>query len=101
MIVETVSGSKYEVDVGGRRARRLEGERPATSRMPDGVWRSFTGMLPINGPELGKRMFFEWADESVGTAAKSGHTPGTVTTPVYMLLTGSPAVLELDAADVG
>jgi hypothetical protein len=94
MIVETVSGSQYEVDVGGRRARRLAGTHPVP-RMPDGVWRTFAGMLPIQGPELGKRMFFEWADESVGAPAAAGFTPGTVTTPVYQVL-----MLSQGGADV-
>jgi len=85
MIVETVSGSKYEVDVAGRRARRLSGESPPTERMPDGVWRTFSRMHPQGGPTLGKSMMFEWADETVGPAAAPGKSPGTVTTPVYLL----------------
>lgn len=85
MLVETVSGSKYEVDLGGRRARRLSGESPATPRMPDGVWRTFSRMHPQQGPTLGKSMMFEWADESVGPKALPGAEPGTITTPVFLL----------------
>jgi hypothetical protein len=85
MIAETCSGSRYEIDLAGKRARRLSGEGPATERMPDGVWRSFTGMHPEHGPLLGQRMFFEWADESVGPAAAAGSMPATITTPVMLV----------------
>jgi hypothetical protein len=91
MIVETVSGSKYEVDLARSRARRLAGESPATPRMPDGVWRTFVGMLPLGGPKLGVPMYFEWADESVGPPARNGGTPGTVTSNVYLLDMGPDA----------
>lgn len=90
MIVETVSGSKYEVDVAGRRARRLSGESPATPRMPDGVWRNFSRMHPQNGPTLGHCMAFEWADESVGPAALARCAPGTITTAVYQMQIENP-----------
>lgn len=85
MIVETISGSRYEIDLAGKRARREYGPGPATKRMPDGVWREFIGTAPLEGPVLGKRMFFEWADESVGPTAAEGSQPGTITTPVFLI----------------
>jgi hypothetical protein len=82
MICETISGSRYEIDLPGKRARRVYGLAPATERMPDRVWRTFLCMVPNEGPYLGQCMFFEWADESVGPAAVDGARPCTVTTQV-------------------
>jgi len=85
MIAETVTGSRYEIDLAGKRARRLGGEHSGTARMPDGVWRSFRAMNPDAGPLLGQRMLFEWADESVGPAAAEGSLPATITAPVMLV----------------
>lgn len=85
MIAETISGSRYEIDLAGKRARRLSGGGPATARMPDGVWRAFTLMYPPAGPVLGQCMSFLWADAEVGPAAADGCTPGTVTSPVMLV----------------
>jgi hypothetical protein len=78
----TASGSTYEVDVVLKRARRLSGPNAPTSRMPDGVWRTFVGMLPSEGPEIGKSMLFHWADQGVGVPAIPGAEPATITSHV-------------------
>lgn len=85
MIAETVSGSKYEIDLASKRARRLSSEHEGTPRTPAGVWRSFRAMHPDAGPLLGQRMFFEWADEAAGAPAAPGSIPGTTTTPVMLV----------------
>lgn len=85
MIAETVSGSSYEIDLAGKRARRLSSWHEGTGRTPRGVWREFVGMHPPSGPLLGQRMFFEWADESAGAPAAPGWVPGTMTTPVMLV----------------
>lgn len=88
MIVETVSGSKYEVDMPGRRARRLSSEKTQTGRTPCGVWRKFSRFHPQNGPTPGQPMMFEWADQAVGAPAAEACSPGTITTAVYLLDVG-------------
>lgn len=54
----TESGSFYELDLAGRRMRRLEGKGPPTPRMgADGGWRDY---LVISFPCVGARLLVSW-----------------------------------------
>lgn len=82
MLAYTRSGSIYEIDLKNRQARRLQGTTEPTPRTgPDGVWRRFAAMLPLN---IGQRVFFEGDPTALpeGTEAAEGMRPATITTPV-------------------
>lgn len=65
--VRTESGSVYDVDVAGKRIRRLHGRHgPADTQPQDGIWRSFAG---LEGPEPGLPMVVYWAKEAPAARA--------------------------------
>lgn len=80
--IKTESGSVYELDLTGKRIRRLSGVAAPTARQgADGSWRAYDAIWPIE-PRVGRGMLISWADESVGPAAAPGTFPGTVTSNV-------------------
>lgn len=92
MLAYTMSGSIYEIDLQNRQARRLSGATAPTPRTgPDGTWRRFAAMLPLN---IGQRVFFEWDPKALplGTEAVVDMRPATMTTPVRQLA-GTPEEL--------
>lgn len=98
MLAYTLSGSIYEIDLKNRQARRLSGVAAPTPRTgPDGTWRRFVAMLPLN---VGQRIFFEWAPGELPLGAEAAFymRPATVTTPVTQVC---GELHEVDAAAVG
>lgn len=82
MIIRTESGSLYEIDVPGSRIRRLRGTAPGTARVGnDGDWRAYSQLFPAH-PERGSCLSIIWAADDRGPAARPGHVPGTMTSPV-------------------
>lgn len=60
MIHVTKSGSVYEVDVPGKRVRRLHGEQDPTPRQgKDGEWRAYAAMYWVTG----RCLVFDWAGD--------------------------------------
>lgn len=83
MVIRTESGSLYEIDVPGSRIRRLRGTAPGTARVGnDGDWRAYAETSP---PTVGHSLAIIWAADDRGPAARPGHIPGTVTSPVVQV----------------
>jgi hypothetical protein len=58
MLVTTETGSVYELDLAGRRVRRLNGTLGTSERAGhSGEWRSF---LEITDPQVGESMMIAW-----------------------------------------
>lgn len=93
MFAETETGSIYQIDVAGRRARRVTGLNAPTPRTgADGEWHGIAGMLPV---QLNRRMLFEWSPD-ITPAAEPGKRPGTVTSRVVDIV-GDEAEIEAAA----
>ena len=68
----TETGSVYEVDTDGRRARRLAGKADPTANMKeDGQWRGYQAVRLI---APGLRVMFEWGFETRGDGLKYRQT---------------------------
>lgn len=80
MIVETASGSMYQI--AGLKARRLSGPNDPTPRLGyDGAWRALQ-VEPV--VRIGLPIVLIWTDE-IDPPAAEGHTPGTVTSRVVRI----------------
>lgn len=77
----TESGSAYELDVEGRRIRRVSGEGAPTPRTgEDGVWKEFAFLQPET-PQVGEPVLIAWAVHR--TCRDAGFAvPATFTSPV-------------------
>ena len=61
MIFRTASGSSYEVDLAGKKIRRLFGPKPATERQGlDGEWKQYEDALE---PIVGRSFWVVWRYE--------------------------------------
>lgn len=62
--VRTDSGSVYDVDLEGKRIRRVHGRLgPNDTRPQDGIWRHFVG---LDGPVIGQTMVVYWSTQGSG-----------------------------------
>jgi hypothetical protein len=67
--VRTESGSVYDVDLEGKRIRRVHGRLgPSDTKPQDGIWRDFTG---LDGPEVGRSMVVYWSAMAAGATETS------------------------------
>lgn len=81
MIVETESGSRYEID--GLRARRLFGKKDPTARLgEDGAWRDLEQEPVVR---LGLPLVLLWTS-AIQPAAAEGCVPGTITSRVVKIV---------------
>lgn len=79
---ETKSGSTYEVDVDGRKIRRLTGQKdPQPRQGKDGEWKPFKEVGEI---ELGRPVAILWDPKTtpLHAGSPSEATPATITSPV-------------------
>jgi hypothetical protein len=75
MIFYTTSGSAYEVDLTGKRIRRLRGSSDPTPRQgTDGEWREYVDISP---PTKNLPVLIAWSMQDSGV-----RIPCTLTTPV-------------------
>lgn len=70
LVFTTESGSIYELDHEGRRLRRLSGATPQTRVGPNGKWKEFLDISPV---EEGKpvSIVWQWDDEGGLLVARS------------------------------
>jgi hypothetical protein len=62
----TESGSLYQVDLAGRRIRRLAGHHEPTARQgEDGHWRAYVELLPSE-PQSGAPLLIVWGRQPDG-----------------------------------
>lgn len=84
MIVHTESGSRYEIDEGLRRARRVDGKPPPTEMCADG-WRRYDACDFVAG-----RLCLVWAD----VPGKDFGQRGTLTSRVVRVERDDGSVLS-------
>lgn len=64
MIVETISGSYYEIDEANNQIRRLKGNGDITPRFgEDGKWKKYRMILPET-IQVGKGMIIAWEQDT-------------------------------------
>ena len=80
MIATTKTGSKYEIDLAGKRARRISGAIATMGHTKDGDWRSFSSIAP-DPIQVGTVIVIVW-EELDPTKIANGSFPITFTTPV-------------------
>lgn len=72
MLMGTESGSYYEIDLGHRKIRRLQGVTP-TTRIGTGEWRLYLELHPHN-PTIGQPLIIVW---DINTGGALAHTTVT------------------------
>jgi hypothetical protein len=81
----TVSGSVYEVNTDSKQIRRLNGSKDPTPRQgPDGQWRSYEDITPIN---VGASVAIFWSAETAllaETEEALKSMPGAIAAPTTM-----------------